>query len=51
MRERFVSTAVVLAYLTRTLERGVPMRVALMRAERRYGVNRDVIRAFLRSGQ
>lgn len=48
-RERFVSTDVVLAFIERTLQRGVPMRVALLRAERRYGVDRNVVRAFLRS--
>lgn len=48
-RPRFVSTEVVLAYLHRTMDRGVPLRVALLRAERRYGVNRNFIRSFLRS--
>lgn len=41
-------TADVVSFIERTIERGVPARVALTRAHRRYGIDRDYLRAVYR---
>lgn len=39
----------VLDFVDRTVARGVPVRVAISRAERRYNIERSLVRAFYRS--
>ena len=39
----------VLDFVDRTVARGVPVRVAISRAEKKYGVQRSLVRAFYRS--
>lgn len=45
----FVRLSEVIGFVARTRERGVPERVALRRAERRFGMDRKLIKAFVRS--
>ena len=49
MAQAYVPIGTVLSFIERTCNHGVPLRVALMRAQRRYGVDRGIIREFLRS--
>ncbi|MGZ4518840.1 MAG: hypothetical protein ACXVGB_00280 [Mycobacteriaceae bacterium] len=44
---RFVSLSEVVAFVERTNGHGVPMRIAIDRAVNRYGVERDLIKAFI----
>lgn len=41
--------ATILRFVERTVAHGTPVRVALQRAERRFKVNRAVLRDFYRS--
>lgn len=47
VREKFVSLTEVMDFVTRTNGRGVPMRIAIDRATKRYGVQRDLVKAFI----
>lgn len=41
--------ATVVAFVDRTVKHGVPIRVALTRGSRRFGVDRDLLRMFYRT--
>ena len=43
--------ATILRFVERTVQHGVPVRVALQRAEKRFGMNRSLIRSFYRGDQ
>lgn len=47
MKPRFVSLSEVTAFVLRTHAHGAPMRIAIDRAAHKYGVERDLIKAFL----
>jgi hypothetical protein len=47
----FHSLSKVLAFVGRTRGHGVPERVAIQRAARRFGIDREVLRAFLRGSK
>lgn len=44
---RFHSLSEVLAFVARTEAHGVPRRIAIQRASTRFGVQKDLIKAFL----
>lgn len=45
MPDSFVALDRVLDFVDRTTARGAPLRVATKRAERRFGVNRNLVRS------
>lgn len=47
MPDSYVSLERVLDFVDRTCARGAPMRVATKRAERRFGVNRNLVRTLV----
>lgn len=49
MGRKFVDLDRVLAFVNRTVERGVPTRIALTRAARRFGVERSLLVAARRA--
>lgn len=49
MRSGFVDLALVLLFVDRTVERGVPTRIALSRAAKRYQLDRELVLAAYRS--
>jgi hypothetical protein len=50
-QSKYWSVEEVLGFVDRTTSHGVPVRVALRRAERRYGVSRGLIKAFMRGAK
>ena len=50
-RLRYTSSTEVLDFISRTEARGVPLRVAVTRASRRYGIARDLVVALVRGGR
>lgn len=45
----FVDLSIVLLFVDRTVERGVPTRIALTRAAKRFQLDRDLVVAAYRS--
>ena len=48
-KPRFVNVNEVLDFVSRTVEHGVPVRIAIRRAAVRYGVEPGLVRAFWRT--
>lgn len=48
-QEKYVRISEVLGYVERTQGHGVPLRVALKRAERRYGIPAAWVKSLMRS--
>lgn len=49
MAHPYVDLAVVLFFVDRTVARGVPTRIAITRASKRYRVDRELVLAAYRS--
>lgn len=49
MAESFVDLNTVLAFVSRTVDRGAPTRVAISRAAKRYRIHRSLVVAACRS--
>lgn len=49
-KPRFVNVSEVLDFVSRTVEHGAPVRIAISRAASRFGIDPGLIRAFVRSG-